>query len=89
MTRLGRLLTLIIGAAILGIIILAIISGVIQKWLWMQQLDYAGIFWTLLSVKWGMFCLAFIVAFSYLWINLHFAAKKRRRSPRGQFSRLV
>ena len=49
--RRGRLLTLIIGAAILGILILAIISGVIQKWLWMQQLNYAGIFWTLLSVK--------------------------------------
>ena len=72
----GRLLTLVIAAAILGIIILAIISGVIQKWLWMGQLNYVGIFWTLLSVKWLMFCLAFVVAFLYLWINLRLAAKK-------------
>jgi uncharacterized membrane protein (UPF0182 family) len=76
LTRRGRLLTLIIAAAILGILILAIISGDIQKWLWMQQLNYAVIFWTLLSVKWQMFCLAFVVAFLYLWINLHLAAKK-------------
>jgi uncharacterized membrane protein (UPF0182 family) len=86
LTRRGRLLTLIIGAAILGIIILAIISGVIQKWLWMQQLDYAAIFWTLLSVKWGMFCLAFVVAFLYLWINLHLAAKKGADARKGNLA---
>jgi len=77
------LLTLIIGAAILGIIILAIISGVIQKWLWMQQLNYSAIFWTLFSVKWLMFGLAFVVAFLYLWINLHLAAKKSAVSGEG------
>jgi uncharacterized membrane protein (UPF0182 family) len=83
LTRRGRILPLIIGAVILGIIILAVISGAIQKWLWMQQLDYAGIFWTLLSVKWRMFCLAFVAAFLYLWINLHLAAKKGAVSREG------
>jgi uncharacterized membrane protein (UPF0182 family) len=76
LTRRGRLLTRVIGAAILVIIILAILSGVIQKGLWMQQLNYTVIFWTLFSVKWMMFCLAFAVAFLYLWINLHLAAKR-------------
>jgi uncharacterized membrane protein (UPF0182 family) len=76
LTTRGHLLTLIIGAAILCIIILAIVSGTIQKWLWMQQLDFSIIFWTLLSAKWQMFCLAFVVAFLYLRINLHLAAKK-------------
>jgi uncharacterized membrane protein (UPF0182 family) len=75
-TRRGRLLTLIIGAIILGIIILAIVSGTIQKWLWMKQLDYAAVFWTLLLVRCLMFCLAFVVAFLYLWINLLLATKK-------------
>jgi uncharacterized membrane protein (UPF0182 family) len=84
LTRRGRLLTLIIGAAILGIIILAIVSGAIQKWLWMQQLDFTVIFWTLLSVKWQMLCLAFVVAFLYLWINLHLAAKKGAVSHEGK-----
>ena len=32
------------------------ITGYVEKWLWMRQLDYAGIFWTLLSVQWAMFC---------------------------------
>ena len=59
-----------ITAAILLIIVLAIITGYVQKWLWMRQLDYTGIFWTLLSVQWGMSCSAFVVAFLYLWINL-------------------
>jgi uncharacterized protein len=41
----------------------------------MRQLDYTGIFWTLLSVQWVMFCSAFVFAFLYLWINLRQAAK--------------
>ena len=41
----------------------------------MRQLDYTGIFWTLLSVQWVMFCSAFVFAFLYLWINLRRAAK--------------
>jgi hypothetical protein len=41
----------------------------------MRELDYAGIFWTLLSVKWGMFGVTLVFAFLYLWINLRFAAK--------------
>ena len=40
----------------------------------MRQLNYAGIFWTLLSVKWGMACVAFIGAFLFLWINIRQAA---------------
>ena len=41
----------------------------------MRQLDYAGIFWTLLSVKWGIFGVTLIVSVLYLWVNLRFAAR--------------
>ena len=41
----------------------------------MRQLDYTGIFWTLLSVRWVMFCSAFVVAFLFLWFNLRQAAE--------------
>ena len=51
------------------------IPQLLQKWLWMRQLDYAGIFWTLLSVKWGMACVAFVGAFLFLWINIRQAAR--------------
>jgi uncharacterized membrane protein (UPF0182 family) len=41
----------------------------------MRQLDYAGIFWTLLSVQWAMFCSAFAFTFLFLWINLRQASR--------------
>jgi hypothetical protein len=53
---------------------LAILPGYVEKWLWMGELDYANIFWTLLSARWGMFLFAFIFAFLFLWINLRQAA---------------
>ena len=64
-----------IAAAVLLIVVLVGIAGYVEKWLWMRQLDYTGIFWTLLSVQWVMFCAAFVFAFLYLWINLRQAAK--------------
>ena len=62
--------------AVVGVgVFLAVVLGLVQKWLWMRQLDYAGIFWTLLSVKWGIFGVTFIVSAFYLWLNLRFAAR--------------
>ena len=62
--------------ALLGIgVVLSVVLGLVQKWLWMRQLDYVGIFWTLLSVKWGIFAVTLIVSVFYLWLNLRFAAR--------------
>jgi uncharacterized membrane protein (UPF0182 family) len=60
-------------ALIVIAIVLSLVLGLVQKWLWMRQLDYVGIFWTLLSVKWGIFGVTLIVSVLYLWINLRFA----------------
>jgi len=70
-----HLLRLVITAAVLLIIVLGMITGYVEKWLWLRQLDYAGIFWTLLSVQWAMFCSAFVFAFLYLWLNLRQAVR--------------
>jgi uncharacterized membrane protein (UPF0182 family) len=70
-----HLLRFMIAAAVLLIIALGIITGYLEKWLWMRQLDYSGIFWTLLSVQWAMFCSAFVFAFLYLWVNLRQAVR--------------
>ena len=59
--------------------VLVVIPGLLQKWLWMRQLDYSEIFWTLLSVKWGVTCVAFIGAFLFLWINIRQAARNSFR----------
>lgn len=41
----------------------------------MRQLGYSGVFWTLFSVKWVMFLVAFGIAGLFLWINLRAAVK--------------
>jgi uncharacterized membrane protein (UPF0182 family) len=62
-------------ALIAIVVVLSTVLGLVQKWLWMRQVDYAGIFWTLLSVKWGIFGVTLIVSVFYLWLNLRFAAR--------------
>ena len=79
-----------IAAAVLLFIVLAL-ANYVEKWLWMRQVDYVGIFWTLLSVQWAMFGSAFVFAFLYLWLNLRQAAKnsarfRGRRSRRGSLT---
>ena len=71
----GYLLRSLIVAAFLLFAVLVGIAGYLEKWLWMRQLDYTGIFWTLLSVQWAMLCSAFVFAFLFLWINLNQSAK--------------
>jgi len=73
--RRWRTLKLFIVGAVVLIALLAVISGLVQKGLWMQQLGYSGVFWTLLSLRWELFCVAFVVALLYLWINLRLAAR--------------
>jgi hypothetical protein len=73
--RQWRPLKFIIVAAVVLIVLLVVVSGLIQKELWMRQLGYTSVFWTLLSLKWELFCVAFAVTFLYLWISLHFAAR--------------
>jgi len=62
-------------AAFAAVILVTVILGLIQKWLWMRELNYSVIFWTLLSVKWVLFGVAAVCAFVFLWINLRIAAK--------------
>jgi uncharacterized membrane protein (UPF0182 family) len=66
----------IIPIALVLFIALITIPALLQKWLWMRQLNYAGIFWTILSVKWGLTCTAFLIAFLFLWINLRYAISR-------------
>ena len=74
-SRRWRPLKRIIVAAIVLVVLLGVLSGWIQKGLWMQQLGYSSVFWTLLGVRLGLFGVAFVVALLYLWIHLRVAAK--------------
>jgi Uncharacterised protein family (UPF0182) len=70
-----HLLGSVIAAAVLLIFVLGIVTDYLQKWLWMRQLNYFGVFWTLLSVQWAMFCSAFVFVFLYLWLNIRQAVR--------------
>ena len=76
---------IVVGAVIL-IALLAFTPGLIQRWLWMRQVGYSGVFWTLLSVRWGLFCAAFVIALLYLWINLRVAARNRATFRAGNLA---
>jgi len=71
----GKTMKWLFPVAALLFVGLVAIPGFLQKWLWMGQLDYAGIFWTLFSVKVGLTCTAFAFAFLFLWLNVRQAAK--------------
>jgi len=60
-------------AAFLFIALIAI-PDLLRKWLWMRQLNYSGIFWTILSVKWGFTVIVALAAFLFLWVNVRTAA---------------
>ena len=67
---------LVLTAVVIALVaFLVVIAGFIQKFLWMRQVGYADIFWTILSVRWGLFGVAFVVAFAYLRINLQVLAR--------------
>jgi uncharacterized membrane protein (UPF0182 family) len=71
----GHRLRWIIFAAFATVILVSVILGFVQKWLWMRELHYSGIFWTLFSVKWVMFGATAVFAFLFLWANLRIAAR--------------
>ena len=62
-------------ALIVIFVVLSTVLGLVRKWLWMRQLDYAGIFWTLLAIRWGIFGVTLIISVLYLRLNLRFAAR--------------
>jgi uncharacterized membrane protein (UPF0182 family) len=68
-------LQLLVPAAILLLIAVGMVTGYLQKWLWMGQLQFTGIFWTLFWVQWIMFVAAFAFVFAFMWGNLRLALR--------------
>lgn len=64
------------GVILVALVILDLwLAGYVEKWLWMREIDYVGIFWTLLSVQCAIGGVAFIFAFGFLWVNLRRAVQ--------------
>jgi uncharacterized membrane protein (UPF0182 family) len=64
---------ILIPAAILLLIAIGMVTGYLQKFLWMRELHFTGIFWTLFLVQWAMFAAAFAVVFLFMGFNLRLA----------------
>ena len=75
-------MTIVAIVFVVALIVLGL-AGYIEKWLWMRQLDYVGIFWTVLSVQCAMGVLAFALVFGFLWLNLRQAVKGDAASLRA------
>ncbi len=66
----------LLGTVIGLIILLSVVSGWVEKWLWMRELGYENIFWRLLSVKWALCASSFLGVFLFPWVNLKAAISK-------------
>jgi uncharacterized membrane protein (UPF0182 family) len=60
----------VIPGVILLLIAVGMITGYLEKWLWMGQLHYNGIFWKMFSIQWTMYAASFGIVFAFVWLNL-------------------
>ena len=67
--RFVRILWLVVGIVVAVLIFVSLISGFLEKWLWMNQLGYSSIFWRIAWIKWILFAVSFVCVYFYLWIN--------------------
>ncbi len=58
------------------IVALAWSSAWLMDMLWMQQVGYASVFWTLTTARWSLGAIAFVLAATYLVINLRFLGER-------------
>ena len=85
--RSSSLLMLLLPVVLILLVAVGMVTGYLEKWLWMRELNYTGIFWTLFSVQWIMFIAAFVGVFLYLWINLREATRILTMPGTGRSSR--
>jgi uncharacterized membrane protein (UPF0182 family) len=67
--RLIKVLWITVGAVIALMVFLSLISGFLQKWLWMRELGYQAIFWRIWLIKWSLLSISFLCVFLYLLVN--------------------
>jgi uncharacterized membrane protein (UPF0182 family) len=75
---------------IVFLILLSSSTGFLEKWLWMKQLGYEGIFWKIFSIKWDLFGVTFGCVLASFWISLFIVTRvvsrpgpKARETPGG------
>ena len=59
-------------------IVLVISTGMIMEWMWLDNLGYTGIFWTLKVAKISLLAAAFLISAAFLTVNLRLLADRLR-----------
>jgi hypothetical protein len=72
-----RILRLLIYILV-PLVLLIVSSSLIVEWLWMEEVGYSSIFWTLKAAQSSLSVLSFLVAGVYLVANLRFLADRLR-----------
>jgi uncharacterized membrane protein (UPF0182 family) len=70
--QLTKVVWLCAGAVIALFVVLSLISGFLQDWLWMRQLGYQAVFWGIWFIKSSLFTVCFLCVFLYLFVNFRF-----------------
>ncbi len=76
-----QVLWLTVGIVTVLLVFLSLISGFLEKWLWMRELGYQAIFWRIWLTKWSLFVVSFLCVFVYLSINFRLMNKTPLDNP--------
>ncbi len=78
MSRLKSSRTLQILVGLLGVVLtlLLFMPEPLAELLWMQELGYAGVFWTILGTQAGLFVSVFVVALAFFGLNYRWLLKQ-------------
>ncbi|MEX1061965.1 MAG: UPF0182 family protein [Balneolaceae bacterium] len=68
----------LLAAIGIPILLLVFSSSYIFEWMWMNELGYAGIFWTVRGAQVLLTLLAFVIGASYLVLNFRYLADQLR-----------
>ncbi len=73
MTRPQPIAVLVAVVVVLGVV--AQVVPFYTDWLWFGEVGYAGVFWTILSLRGALFTAVAVGVLIFLWANLAFAAR--------------
>ncbi len=73
MTRPQPIAVLVALVVVLGVV--AQVVPFYTDWLWFGEVGYAGVFWTILSLRGALFTAVAVGVLIFLWANLAFAAR--------------
>ena len=73
--RSSRIVQLVLGLIGLLLTVLLLSPEVLLKYLWMSELGYGSVYWTILSLQTALFAVVFLIAATYFGVNFSILVK--------------